>query len=360
MSMLFCAASPGLHSFFTNEAYPTSYFLFPVEVDAVPNFATRQTDNKRETLKATHAYNHKTRSDIVTMTMNAALSDIFLANLPRAIRETYEPICMKEPNTVFLHMFDWFIAKYGKTITKDSKENQQQMAADWHPSKGFKPLATCFFIGKLYASVACYPMKEQDVINISLHVVKRCGMHSKEYKNWIAQENKSPPIVESIESFKEYWANEIAPVNQTAIPAANYGYGMTAVDDEALLTLYGKLLANLGATYSALQESIKNQATSMAAMQGQLASIQQFCMAIGQQPPSNGYAPVQQQCSSTGRCNLPNGGGGFSGGNGHGGFSQQPTMFSGKGAVVQQSTCPPTPASGLRIGTTATPMADKS
>ena len=46
---------------------------------------------------------------------------------------------------------------------------------------------------------------------------------------------------------------------------------------------------------------MKSQAPSLAAMQGQLANIQQFCMVIGQQPPSNiyqppsnSYAPAQQ------------------------------------------------------------------
>ena len=86
MNMLFCAASPGLYSFFTSEAYPASFFPFPVEVDAIPDFSTCTTDNERETLKATNARAHKTRADIVTM--NAALSDVFLANLPKAIRET--------------------------------------------------------------------------------------------------------------------------------------------------------------------------------------------------------------------------------------------------------------------------------
>ncbi len=47
----------------------------------------------------------------------------FLASLPKAICKTYKPICMKKPNTVFLHMFDLFIAKYGKTTMKDCKEN---------------------------------------------------------------------------------------------------------------------------------------------------------------------------------------------------------------------------------------------
>jgi hypothetical protein len=145
MNMLFCAASPGLYSFFTTKAYPASFFPFPIEVDAIPNFSACTTDNERETLKATNARNRKTRADIITM--NAALSDIFLANLPKAIHEMYEPICMKRPNTVFLHMFDWFITKYGKTTAKDREDNWQRMAANWHPSDGFKPLATRLFIG---------------------------------------------------------------------------------------------------------------------------------------------------------------------------------------------------------------------
>ena len=123
MNMLFCAVSPGLYSFFTNETYPTNYFLFPAEVDSIPDFSACNSDNERETLKATNARDQKTRADSVTM--NAALSDVFLANLPKAICETYEPIRMKQPNTVFLHMFDWFITKNGKTTTEDREENRQ-------------------------------------------------------------------------------------------------------------------------------------------------------------------------------------------------------------------------------------------
>jgi hypothetical protein len=203
MNMLFCAASPRLYSFFTTEPYPSTFFPFPNEVDAVPDFSTCNSDkNERKTLNATHARDRKTRADIITM--NAALSDVFLANLPKAICQTYEPIQMKEPNTVFLHMFNWFIEKYGKTTTEDCEDNRQQMAADWHPYDGFEPLATRLFVGASYASAARYPMDDRDVIDIGLCVIKRCRMYSKEYKNWIAREHESPPIVESIDSFKEY------------------------------------------------------------------------------------------------------------------------------------------------------------
>ncbi len=51
--------------------------------------------------------------------MNLALADIFLANFPKVNCETYKPICLKNPNTIFLHMFDWFIKKYGKTMAED-------------------------------------------------------------------------------------------------------------------------------------------------------------------------------------------------------------------------------------------------
>jgi hypothetical protein len=88
--------------------------------------------------------------------MNLALADVFLANLPKAIHKMYEPICMKDPNKVFLYMFDWFIERYGKTTSEDHEANRQRMAANWHPSEGFKPLATHLFIGTSYASAARY------------------------------------------------------------------------------------------------------------------------------------------------------------------------------------------------------------
>jgi hypothetical protein len=84
--------------------------------------------------------------------MNAAFSNVFLVKLPKAFCETYKPIRMKQPNTVFLHMFDWFINKYGKRTTEDCKEIRQKMAADWHPSNGFEPLAMRLFVGASYAS----------------------------------------------------------------------------------------------------------------------------------------------------------------------------------------------------------------
>jgi hypothetical protein len=172
-------------------------------------------------------------------------------------------------------------------------------------------------------------------------------MYSKEYKNWIARKNETPPIVETIDSFNEYWADAIALVNQTAVPASQHGYGMAAMENDAAIASYSKSLANFGAAYAATQESMKTQATTMAAMQGQLTNIQQFCMAVGQQPPPNIYAPPQQQHTFNNRRDRRNGrghgNGGTGGGNGGGSFPQQPAWFGSSGAGAQQPMCPPTP-----------------
>jgi hypothetical protein len=59
MNMLFLVESPGLYLYFNNKAQPSSYFLFPMEVDNVPHFSACTSDNEHESLKATHARNHK-------------------------------------------------------------------------------------------------------------------------------------------------------------------------------------------------------------------------------------------------------------------------------------------------------------
>jgi hypothetical protein len=116
---------------------------------------------------------------------------------------------------------------------------------------------------------------------------------------------------------------------------------MTVMDDDTSIASYGESLANFGAAYAATQESMKIQATAMATMQGQLANIQQFCMAVNQHPLPNIYAPQQQQQHNNCRSNRCNGGSG--GGNDTGSFPQQPTWFGGNGSGAQQPTRPPMP-----------------
>jgi hypothetical protein len=166
-------------------------------------------------------------------------------------------------------------------------------------------------------------------------------------KNWISCKNVVPQIVKTIHSFKQYWADKIALVNQTAVPALQHEYGMTTMDEDTSVALYDDSLMNFGAAFAAM----KSQTDSLVAIQNQLANIQP-CMNVDQQPLSSGYVPVQQQCTFTNH-NKSNGGGQ---GNGHS-FPLQPTMnYGGTGGGQQQNILLPIPTKVGRIGTTVTPM----
>ncbi len=147
------------------------------------------------------------------------------------------------------------------------------MAATWHPFEGFEPLTMRLFIGASYASAACYPMDNHDIIDIGLRIIKHCGMYAKEYKYWILHKNAVPPPIKMINSIKEYGANAIALVNQTAVPALQHGYGMTTMDDDASVTPYNDSLTNFAAAFTARQETMKSQSDSLVTMQNQLANI---------------------------------------------------------------------------------------
>ncbi len=86
MNMLFLAAAPDLFLYFTNKTYPSRYCPFLKEVDDVPDFSACTSNNERKSLKATHACDQKTQ--VVIVTMNAALSNVFLTNLPKAVKHT--------------------------------------------------------------------------------------------------------------------------------------------------------------------------------------------------------------------------------------------------------------------------------
>ncbi len=169
-------------------------------------------------------------------------------------------------------------------------------------------------------------------------MIKRCGMYTKEYKAWIGIENAgqlaNPRVKQMLNSFKGFWSNAITLVNQMSVPASQHGYRMAAMDNNSgSIALYSKSLVNFSAAYAATQESVKSQAFSISTIQAQLAGLQQFCMAVGQQqPPPNNiyYAPQQQQRhQDNSRKNCGGRGGGGYSGNGGGYYLQQPTLHQG-------------------------------
>ncbi len=177
-------------------------------------------------------------------------------------------------------------------------------------------------------------------------------MYGKEYKAWIACKTVRPHIIKTVNMFKMFWATKITLVNQTAI-ANMHGYRMAAMNNDDSVILYGESIANFGAAYAAMQESMKSQGTAIASMQGQLQAMQQYCMALGQQPPPGIYTLQQQQHSRQGTSRQPS----------TNGKEIQPRrcIDSPEDFLAANTHCSHPPCSRhLKIGTTAILMAGMS
>jgi hypothetical protein len=268
MNLLFCACPENIYGFFTADPYPTDFAPFPPVIDKVSDYTGCIDDNDRTSKCTKHALDKKTRADIVTM--NAALTDVFLNALSSQVCASFQQRRLCKPNILFVDMFEWFVGHHGKTTAKDCNTNRLHMAANWHPANGFDTLALHLFTGVAYAGCMGYTVADHDIVDISLRVIKRCGMYAKEYKAWIACKAKRPRTNETFDTFKMFWAAKIMLINQMAVPASMHGYGMAAVDNDDSVVLYGKLIANFGAVYTATHKSVKAHSLTIALMQGQL------------------------------------------------------------------------------------------
>jgi hypothetical protein len=150
-------------------------------VDEVPDYTNCINENDRATTRAKHALNRKTRADIITM--NAALTDVFLDAVSVGVRAAFQQWPLREPNIVFVDMFKWFAQHYGTTTAEDHDANRQRMAADWHPDDGFDALTLRPFTGVAYINATGYPIVDHNIVDIGIHVIKRCGLYAEEYKS---------------------------------------------------------------------------------------------------------------------------------------------------------------------------------
>jgi hypothetical protein len=124
MNLLFCAAPCDVYAFLSSEAYLDAFAPLPPEVPNMPDFTACIDNNDRATVRATHARDKKTRSDIVTM--NTALADVILEAMSSQVRASFQQRRLHKLNIVFLDLFLWFVEQYGKSTAKDRKANCQR------------------------------------------------------------------------------------------------------------------------------------------------------------------------------------------------------------------------------------------
>jgi hypothetical protein len=79
---------------------------------------------------------------------------------------------------------------------------------------------------------------------------------------------------------------------------------MAATSNDNSIVSYGESIANLDAAYTATQESVKLQGTTIASMQCQFNAMTQFCMALQQQSTPTNHAAQHQRGASNNQCGL--------------------------------------------------------
>ncbi len=127
MNLLFCAAPCNVNAFLTTEACPDAFAPFPPEVPNVPDYTACVNDNGRATVRATHAWDKKMQADILTM--NTALTNIFLEAMSSQVRASFQQRHLCKPNIVFVDLFPWFVNQYSKTTARIAR----QTGSSWPP-----------------------------------------------------------------------------------------------------------------------------------------------------------------------------------------------------------------------------------
>jgi hypothetical protein len=104
MNRLFCTCPRKVYGFFTSDPYPTNFAPFPPVIDKVPDYMGCIDEKDRASKCTKHALDKKTRADIVTM--NAALTNVFLDALSLQVRTSFQQRHLREPNFIFIDMFE--------------------------------------------------------------------------------------------------------------------------------------------------------------------------------------------------------------------------------------------------------------
>jgi hypothetical protein len=114
MNLLFCVAPPDVYAFLTAEAYPATFAPFLSIVPDVPDYTECTINIEHATVKATHAVDKKTWTDIITM--NTTLANVFLKALSLQVRASFLQWRLCKPNILFIDMFAWFVEMHGSRL----------------------------------------------------------------------------------------------------------------------------------------------------------------------------------------------------------------------------------------------------
>ena len=226
LNLLYLAVPPEIYAQYTQQAYPHAHYPQPAPVDDVPNYSMAQDDNDRARISATHASDLKRREDVINM--HNALADTFLDMMENTYRAAYDRNRLRQPNSIFRDVFHHFLQTYGRSTAEDRHMNKERMAADWQPIHGFEALIDRINSGIQFALFSSAPINENDIVDIAVRVLTRCGLYPEEMKAWHNRDGTPGDATEKTWfRFQLVWAKNIATCDDsTSTTAGQHGYGM--------------------------------------------------------------------------------------------------------------------------------------
>ena len=158
--------------------------------------------------------------------MNAALVTPFLSLINPTFKTCYELIKLSYSNAPFLNVFELFMRKYKRINEQDRAHNKLLMNAKWTPSDGFEKLVTQINIGVMYAQYVDHPIPDQEMVDIFIMVIMKCGLFNTSYEKWHARPDKNKTWTEAT----VFWNEEVNLKRTCTVTTGKYGFGGNATD----------------------------------------------------------------------------------------------------------------------------------
>ena len=207
--------------------------------------------------------------------MNKALLERFLSLLDVNYHIKFTRKFTKNPAVTFLEVFKYYTEQYGSTGKDDWIKNKQRELADLHPSQGFHNLVNQLMEQILFSTIIGAQVKDKRVVDIGLVCIKKCGLFSTAYGEWIVKDDQS------FEQFMTFWKSKCDLLCKTSQAAGQYGYGGNVTqnkDEQSFEDSVDKFAEAHNATQSSIvqltQQNAQLQATILQ-MQQQLAYMMQ-------------------------------------------------------------------------------------
>ena len=208
--------------------------------------------------------------------------------------------------------------KYKRSNEKDPANNKLLMHAEWTPTDGFKKLVSQINIVVMYNQYVDHPIPEQEMVDIFIMVIMKCGLFITSCEKWYGRLDKNKTWTEA--TF--FWNEEVNLKRNCVVTAGQYGFGGNTTDTATTEAdaAYKQSVHDFSSAFEKIQTTISGLTATNTQLQQQLQHAQMMCQAMTNCTPPTTYKmpfQAQQQMQSQHQNWKNNNGGGQENGRGN-------------------------------------------